>query len=689
MGFLPLDLHSNRLPPAPLNHYSRQRKLGMGTLESTLRLFKAVPVTSGHSLLRNVDPLETYRKTLSKGFVLDSSILASYSDLDVIIKTVDAECGLDPNRLNRAFHKSFDKVRAAPMEQLFLEQVAHYLTTYGAEVVGLFDADRVFIPVERLDVPAIDIEVFDFVIIRGMTFAEMKEALLELLHTGAALSAQTVKDCLAVASTVNLSVEDIEQVRNREVKIGLYELYGKVPVDPVEFLRYVVYKTTGSTLLIKSPAAIDALKQGAIEHNLVPLFNLYGEIDRLGEIFLRFKPLFLALRADKTLRPTINRIRRSAERNHKPMPENYLNSVTAAIKHSPITELTHLGGKHPAFTSVTTRSGFDLDRLTAELDNPNVSIFRKIRLANALSVRADRTLDSIMYKVRNGKSFATEFKPLSDAAVSTAARSYSVVIQSIVDSLTPSLRGKRVYIPRGVIYGLPATEKQFSGNLPAGTSVRVPNGEALVAGIYWEDQGNHRIDLDLSISDLSGKIGWDGSYRDDNGYVMFSGDNTSAPNGASEVFWFDPAASGSWMMDVNYFNYNQDAPVPFKIVVGTADASSIKSNFVIDPNRLLASASTVIDTRQMNLGIVVADPSEGHRFFVSSSQGGGGISARHLAHDECARKFMMASMRNAPTLNEILANAGAVLVDDPLKADEGFNLSPAAVDKTTFLSLLS
>ena len=143
------------------------------------------------------------------------------------------------------------------------------------------------------------------------------------------------------------------------------------------------------------------------------------------------------------------------------------------------------------------------------------------------------------------------------------------------------------------------------------------------------------------------------------------------------------------MMDVNYFNYDPSNPVPFKVVVGTADASDINSNFVINPNRLVAAASSTIDVKQMNLGIVVANPSGAHRFFFSASAAGGGISARYSAHAEHARKFMMASMFNAPTLNEVLLSAGANFVSDPSQADEGLNLSPAAIDKSTFLSLLS
>lgn len=647
---------------------------------ATLRLFKALPI-DGNSrkivALGAISQKAANLRTIPKGFVFAPDVLATYPILDGLINDVDGAFGVDPEALNKSFHKSFSQVRDASMRQLYYEQMANYFSTYGREFLGIYDADRVFIPAERLDVPAIDVETFSLVVIRGLTTDELRVALLDFLSLGVALSEQSVKDALDVASLVSLSDEEIETVKNREVKVGLYELYGKVPANPVEFLRYVVYRTTGDTLLIKNAKAIAALKEGVATHNVGLLFNRYASehgLDRLGEVFLRFKPLFLALRADKALRPTINKIRRSAERNHKPLAPDYLNSVTALVKAD----------------STFKRTGFDLARLQSELANPNVNIFRKIRLAQALRVRTAPDLDSIVYKVRNGKSYATDFAPLSRNMINDFTATYHVVLQDIAKSLS-GLADRKVYIPDGIVYGLPSTEKQFVGNFPAGTYVQVGPRQALVAGVYWEDQDGYRVDLDLAASNVGGKIGWDGAWRrgTSGAQVLFSGDNTSAPHGASEVFWFDPAVDGSWLMSLNYYNFNADKPVPYKIVIGTADADDINKNFVINPNRLLASAPAVIDEYQQNIGLIVADPIGGHRFYFGQVNVGGGISARHGVNAERARRFMQVSLQSAPTLNDVLYYSGAILVDHVEQADEGFDLSPAAIDKTTFLALLS
>ena len=45
-------------------------------------------------------------------------------------------------------------------------------------------------------------------------------------------------------------------------------------------------------------------------------------------------------------------------------------------------------------------------------------------------------------------------------------------------------------------YTLPATEKQFIGYFPSGTSISIP--KEMIFGIHWENVNTHRIDLDLS-----------------------------------------------------------------------------------------------------------------------------------------------------------------------------------------------
>ena len=58
-------------------------------------------------------------------------------------------------------------------------------------------------------------------------------------------------------------------------------------------------------------------------------------------------------------------------------------------------------------------------------------------------------------------------------------------------------------------------------------------GEKLAAGIYWEDKWGAN-DLDLSGLNISGKIGWNSDYYNENRSIIYSGDLTEAANGAVE-----------------------------------------------------------------------------------------------------------------------------------------------------------
>jgi hypothetical protein len=553
----------------------------------------------------------------------------------------------------------------------------HYLSSYGAQAGGWYSDDTIYIPAEILAAQEIDSKGFSFVVIRGMTQAMLRSELLSLLGSGAALSEQSVSDATLIGASLGLTATEIVSVKNNEVRARLYDELGVVPSDPVEFLRYVTYRLTGTSILIKNDASVAALSEGAKSQAtaLAVLFERYDRdtgLSRLSEVFNRFKPLFLALRSAPEMRPTINKIRRLAKTNHKPLSADYLNEITAHIKHGT----------------------FETFRFDTALREANM--FRKARLAQALALRAGTDLNSIVYKVRNGKSFATDFTPPAMNTRNLYASAYHRVMVSIAIDLTSKVEGKNIYIPEGVVYGLPATEKQFTGNLPAGTYIEAPEGAGLFAGVHWFNRdGGNPVDLDLSLLSATAKVGWDGFYRSDNRSVLFSGDMTSAPapKGASEVFWIGPDNTDSWLMNLNYYNrgYYGGESAPYKIIVGiSADGNGVVRNSVIDPNEVLAHASMVLDSRQAIIGLVSGKSDTGrNRFYFSTSNNGGGISAVNGAQADRVRNFMVNSAKTAPSLNDVLSLAGANFVNTPENADPGFDLSPSAVDKTTLLALLS
>ena len=61
--------------------------------------------------------------------------------------------GKDGEKWNQTFHKDFEIVRNAPIEDLIAQQLIHYITTYGFESLGMYDTDLVYIPKEKLEIP--------------------------------------------------------------------------------------------------------------------------------------------------------------------------------------------------------------------------------------------------------------------------------------------------------------------------------------------------------------------------------------------------------------------------------------------------------------------------------------------------------------------------------------------------------
>jgi len=619
-------------------------------MKSTINLFKALPIEH-KGTAKISDAL--LKKTVQRGFIFSPEVVYNYSERELLEFT--DEIGLTPEQMNSSFHKSWKKIREASLEQLVLEQIIHYVTTYGFEHLGIYDENSVYIPTEDLEILGIEDNKLRLVVIKGYTREELKSKLMALLQTGIALKDDTIADVLVIANYVELDEQNIASIKNKEVKIALYDNLHIVPRDPLEFLRYAIFKCTGKTLLIKDDLTIDAIKSGDDVSKLFFYYTSEYGSHRLAEIFYRFKPLFLAFRSNSDLKPIINKIRRLAMRYHKPMPSDYLNDVTSIIK----------------------RGGFpDNIKLQEQLKNANP--FRKIRLAYALKYR-NTDANSILYRIRNGKSYATDFR---FANHTSAGMVLDVVLNSIVENM--DVEGKKIYIPKYISYALPATEKQFTGNFPSGSYITIPHD--MVVGIYWKDVNRHRIDLDLSlINDVGQKIGWDVAYRDAERNIFFSGDMTAAPVGASELFYILKQNPANFIMFVNYYNFNCELEVPFKIMVAKEEVTNFNKNYMINPNNLMAVANSSINQKQKILGLLAVTPDES-RFYFAETYLGNSITSSDKEYVTQGKEYLSGFYKNAINLNEVLKMAGAILVDE--KEGCNIDLSPETLEKDTIINLL-
>lgn len=633
-------------------------------MKSTLNLFKAVPIKGGST--PDKARFETVNAQFVKsGFIFAPEVLQEYKgeDLKKLVNQVNELYGKDGADLNKAFHKSFAKVRDASMEQLWFEQALHYLTTYGFEEMGIFSHDTVFIPAEELDVPLIT-EGFKLTVIRGLTEGELKAELLAFLSSGIALKEATIKDVLEIATVVGVTESESQEVKNKEVRIALYDYFGFVPSNNLEFLRYMVYKITGMTQIIKNPATIETIKDKfALTHEgmLVKYVETNGEAE-LAKLFYRYKPIFLAFRKTAKAKKVVNSIRRAAVKNHVPMKADLLNDLTGMIKRG-----------EPIVVK-------DFEQALA-----NANTFRKARLAYALKYRSEDH-EGILYRVRNGKSYATKF---NNSDKDAARYNYERVLDAIAEDMKPNVEGKTFVIPENLVYALPTTEKQFIGNIPSGSYTEVD--QDLIMGVRWSNVEGCRVDLDLSMANISGKIGWDGSYRGND--TQFSGDITDAPNGATEVFRVGNQATGLWMVNLNFYNYEQDVKVPFKLFVGS-DSEAINKNYLVDSNKLKLVVDSEFDgERQKTLGVIYADENT-RRFIFAETAFDNLRTSRHTDYAQYALDYIKSQYTDVIDLNQLIVRAGGNVVTEipEYQLDERVeyvDLSIEALDKTTIIDLLT
>ena len=523
-----------------------------------------------------------------------------------------------------------------------------------------------------LNLPEITADI-PLVVIKAMTEKEILASIISLDSSGIALSKETLSDIMEIIKDFSFKNTFVKNIKNRELKGLLFDFYNIVPDEPVEYLRYLISKLTGESLIIKNGYLISKIKEA--DQKVLDKLITYAP-NNLASIFFRYKPLFLAMKSVSKNKTFFNQLRKKADTLHMPIYADELSSVTSNIK-----------------------SG-ELKFKNLKLALSNATIFRKIRLAYALNNRLDNG-DSIVYKIRNGKGWVTDFE-WSNKFDHQVEKSLKMVLDSIASDIEDNVYGKTFYIPSNIHYAIPATEKQFTGNFPTNSYVSVP--EDLIVGIHWFNTDN-RVDLDLSLIDGSGKYGWNGSYRSATRDLLFSGDITDAPrpNGAMELFYISKNIDEPKILFANYFNqYESDDEVDCKLIVakekpsknfqkdyGYRSVRGREENYMVNVNNIIASANMNISKKQNVLGLIISLGNE-NRVYFSNTSLGNSIASSAGDQTNKIRDFYVRSCLNAIDLNIILSLAGAKVVDViPDNDEEYVDLSPNMLDKSTIINLFN
>lgn len=619
--------------------------------EACLRLFKAfIPQTN------EVTNSENIEQGLKYGIVFKSLFVT-----EEIIKIGISLYGRDPKQLNSTFHKSFATVRDLPIETLVIQQIVHYITTYGFEQLGIYSEDTVYIPNEKLEIPELNTnDGTTFTVIKEMTEEQLKESLMTLLTSGIALSKQTIEDILTLSGYIDK--DRFADIKNKEVLIALYDKYGIVPEQNTDFLKYLVYKLTDNTLLIKDRETEQCLKdldkpKYRMAHILLTNYvSTHGYI-RLARIFNRYKSIFISLKRESTdpqyikdMNKIINRISKLSKKYHLPMKANILDELTS------IPDLRYLDACK--------------DEILEELDK--VTVFREVRILNALKFNSLCTKDTTkVYKIRNGKGWVGKTKVVMEPTVQKTL--YDLIYKHLLTRLGNSLVDKTVYIPKDINYTVPTSEKQFVGNVPEGSYIEIPRDSDLVIGVHWfdlQDKTNsslsNRVDLDLHAANRGEQYGWNSSYRSINSHLYYSGDVTSAPepNGATELFYIGKnCGTKSFLLTLNDYTCHTHSEVPFEFVIARADTTDIDKNYVINPNNIIIKFNMTIpeDINQINLGLVKV--SDTLKFYLNDFSLGTSIVTSRNEVTMGAKDYLDNYSKVQLTLRELLLDANVAVTD--------------------------
>lgn len=638
-------------------------------VQATLNLFKAVPNLENEKFsnytLNNARNLANGFFITERAFQVCPCIAGKN-----LFSYIKNKFGYDIFELNQGFYKSFETVKELSPQQILVNKLLHYFSTYGMEELGIFERGLVYIPNDALELPT-DFKPLKITVIDVMENAEIETRTKNLIQSGAALSAETLESLLEIVTFLKINL-DVDEIKNKEFAMQLCKSLNIVPKNPVQFLRYLIYVASGSTLLIKNAETVDALKNSAA--NFDKIFSQYIKIngaEKLASIFHRFKPLWLTFKShSKYLKTTINKIRKLADKYHKPAPPKLLETLTSA-------------------------RNVDIAALKTELSK--ITTYKKISLANSILYRLAAP-KNIMYHIRNGKNFVDEY---SGGINFDAQKILNIILDSIVADIAPNVAGKKIFIPANFNYAAPVSEKNFVGNIPCGSSYTFYE-KSVVIGVHWFNilvkAEEWRVDLDLHLNSKKLDIGWQNDFNAENFIntqeekIIFSGDMTDAPissGGATEAYFVGETLTDDLItVNLNYFNRQENTSVPFKLILADVNQEKIDRKYLLDAREIAFCVPGEINVGQMLIGYLAANENGEKIFYFHSGKMGDSRVARSGELTARAISAMTTALQAHLSLKEILARAGAIFENvDAENCD--INLNPAEVTKDILLNLFA
>lgn len=513
----------------------------------------------------------------------------------------------DLHSFGNTFHKSWKVIEETPQEELWAQAVIHYFTTYGLEALGLADEKFIYIPDEIDCTP----ELRKFRVIGFIDPDEMVTKMINKFYSGIALNQDTIDNYLSIIEYYGGEI-DINQIRNRELRLIMFRKLGEVPEDPNEIVHLIYYLLTGKTSLIQNKDTISLLHH-TLPHKLDAL-NGIGNLledneEELAKVFFRYKQVFLALRhMDESWKISVNRIRRLAKHLKQPYhPEPYISTQI-------------LQGKQVSRRVLEKMNTFDLVKISNKLSYV------------AEAWRVDGHYNDVTV-LRHGRMYVNkEPKTMHASILDNTLEHIDIIYDIIKQRLNPDDK-RQVILPEGLDLAIPTSEKSFIGNVPLYSQYTCNN--ASIVGISWD-----KYDLDLSAILSTGvKIGWNGSYKAEQEEIYYSGDQT---RGGAEAILFKNTKHREHTQAILYVNRYYGAVEELNMFLSSDEEFSKPKSLedkplfsgpesrIYNPNNIVYSTKLAMDGNCKILGHIDIDHGETVLTFVDMIFGSSNVAGATL-----------------------------------------------------------
>lgn len=537
-----------------------------------LKLFKSVVVK--HKA-RTTEKEYDESDLIKQGILIDPIIFDNLSSAEAEKITDDAISlfGANSTKLNSTFWKKFSDVASMSELELRMHQLLHYMSTYGRGIVGnesttgLQAYEPGFLKDANIDVR------HELVYISAITNDELKEKIKNMLTSGIALKQETNAALLRIIKTQNIKVDFIDEIRNREFMCQLCKELGLVPSIFDEFMRYLNYLITNSTILIVKDERSyynialelrnNSFRRATVGNAIEFYAHKYG-VEAIATGYRRYFKFFSVIHKfmAKDTRTIINRANKLSKKKKNRIPRG--ESV-----------LDHLEN-----------ANFSLNAIKNAV--AKATTFKIVKALNSLKVDQPK-----LYRIRNGKTWLAMGNKTRVDGIK------NILLDEIKSRLDWS--DKVFYIPEGVDYVVPTSEKTFVGYMPYLSTFEF-KGEDAIVGAAWEKE----CDLDLHTRLLNGiSIGYESEHKS-NG-VLFSGDMTHT-NKYGYAAEFDHISHKDFdepaIIDINNFRDGEDAKID--VFVGPDSVSTNKNQSVV--NQLTAKSvlfKDKMDTYDKTLMVVL------------------------------------------------------------------------------------